>query len=309
MGGTNTHIALVDADGNITDRAHMPTTAAASAAEFASKTAALVSDLITRNDVADRVRGIGIGAPCANSATGVIEGAANLPWPSPIPLARMMEEATGLPTRIANDANAAAMGEMAYGAARGCRNFIMLTLGTGVGAGVVCDGHLLSGSRGFAGELGHVAFPFASDRKCACGRHGCLQTVASASGVVDTALRFISESDEPSTLRQADPETLTAYDIYRHATGGDPLAIRVFDFTGDCLGRACASFAAMTDPNAIVLFGGVAQAGQLLVEPMRRAFEEHALYLYRDRIRILISSLPDSDAAILGAASLPLNTI
>ena len=305
MGGTNTHIALVDPAGKIIDRRHLPTNGWPTAADFVAEAATLISD-ITNSNRHCKVAGIGIGAPCANADTGTIEGATNLPWPSPIPLAQMMRQATGLPVAIENDANAAAMGEMAYGAARGCRNFIMLTLGTGVGAGVICDGHLLAGSRGFAGELGHITFPFASDRKCACGRNGCLQTVASASGVVATALRMLESDGATSTLSSVDASELTAHDVYTHALAGDPLAASVFDFTGRCLGQACAEFAAFTDPEAIILFGGVAQAGDMLIGPMKKALEANVLHLYRQRIQIMLSALPESDAALLGAASLPL---
>lgn len=217
----------------------------------------------------------------------------------------MIEKRLGLKTVISNDANAAAIGEMTYGAASGLKNFIVLTLGTGVGGGVVCDGHLLTGTNGFAGELGHITFPFAADRKCGCGRTGCLQTVASAKGIVETTRRILKSTTEPSSLRYVPDGELTAKHVGEAAAAGDKVAIQVFDFTGRCLGKAAAEYASFTDPQAIILFGGVAKAGDLLLKPMREAFSESALHLYRDRVRFLVSSLKDSDAAVLGAASLP----
>lgn len=303
MGGTNTRFALVDRSGRVSGRGNMATCGFKTAMDFASHLSSKMRELVDGAD--GKVIGIGIGAPCANPSTGCIEAATDLPWPSPIPLAAMLRDGTSLQVEISNDANAAAMGAMAYGVARGLRNFIMLTLGTGVGGGVVCDSHLLSGSQGFAGELGHVAFPFAADRICSCGRRGCLQTVASAGGVVETARRMLAESDSPSSLRNVMEEGLTAQIIGEHADNGDVLSREVFRFTGKCLGEACASFAAFTDPDAIVLFGGVANSFHLLEESMREALEKNALHLYRNRIRILRSVLPESDAALLGAASLP----
>lgn len=302
MGGTRTHIAAVGSEGEIAGRVQFGTCEAADASAFV----AMIANAVAELDASTPAIGIGIGAPCANASTGCIEAATDLPWPSPIPLASMVREATGLPTWVTNDANAAAIGEMMYGTARGLENFIMLTLGTGVGAGVVVDGHLLSGSRGFAGELGHVRFPFAANRECGCGRKGCLQTVASAGGVVRTALGMLADDCRDSSLREMDASTLTAKDVYDHAERGDALAREVFEFTGDCLGSACAEFAALADPDAIVLFGGVARALRFMERTMRRAFERDSLHLYRGRVKILESSLPDADAAILGAAALPL---
>lgn len=305
IGGTNTLYALVDTEGRILKRGSMPTRTGQTAEEFFHSLAQRIKGLTDGIDPS-AVAGIGVGIPCANAYTGCVEAATDLPWPSPVPVARLLEDYTGLMTFISNDANAAAVGEMKYGVARGMRDFLMLTLGTGVGGGVVCDGNVLSGSRGFAGELGHISTPKALDRMCSCGRPGCLQTVASASGVVETARRMLLSSDLPSLLRDTDPSSLTAAMIGRAADGGDPLALKVFEFTGDVVGEACASYAAMTDPDAIVLFGGVARAARHFIPYMRRALEREALHLYRDRIEILVSSLPDADAAVLGAAALPL---
>lgn len=304
LGGTNTVYALVDTHGNILKCDGFPT-ATTTVEEWADKLSGGILEM-TESIKKDNISGIGIGAPCANAVTGCIEAATDLPWRSPIPLAVMIESRTGMKTVITNDANAAAIGEMAYGAAKGLTNFIVITLGTGVGAGVVVDGHLLTGRSGFAGELGHVTFPFALDRDCACGRKGCLQTVASAKGVVKTARLMMEKTDMNSTLRDLDEKSLTAKAVSEAANAGDELAKAVYDHTGRCLGAAAAEFAAFTDPEAIILFGGVSKAGCLLLEPMKREFDNCALHLYKGRVKFLCSQLKDADAAVLGAASLPM---
>lgn len=305
MGGTGTAFAIVDSDGRIAGRGKVPTLGFDTPADFVTKLCEEIDRLMVETHLKDKVFAIGIGAPCANAVTGVIEAATDLPWPSPIPLARLVEEKSGLPVFISNDANAAAAGEMAYGAARGCNNFIMITLGTGVGAGVVCDGHLLSGSRGFAAELGHVTVSNDPTRPCGCGRNGCLQTYCSASGVVNTARRLLADPHEPSLLREIPEKDMTTLDIFNAAVKGDKIALRTFSETGRALGEAAANFAAFTDPDLIILFGGVANAGEFIIPAMREALNKKALHLYRDRIEILRSALPDADAALLGAASLP----
>lgn len=305
LGGTNTVFAIVDKTGYIIDKESFPTMTP-SVDVWADILADGISRMIDRNSLQGDVVGIGIGAPSANATTGSIEGATNLPWPPPVPLANLLEARLGLPVKVNNDANAAAIGEKAYGVAAGMNDFIVLTLGTGVGGGVVCNGHLLSGARGFAGELGHVTFPFASDRVCGCGRKGCLETVASARGIVETAKRMMAESDRKSSLRDIPITELTSKAIAEAAMAGDELAKDVYDFTGECLGKAAAEFAAFTDPEAIILFGGVAKAGDLLINPMRDAFGKSTLHLYRDRVRFMVSSLEGANAALVGSASLPL---
>ena len=304
LGGTNTVYALVDTSGNILKSDSFPT-ATPTIEDWADKLSAGILGMIA-NIKPENLSGIGIGAPCANAITGCIEAATDLPWPSPIPLAVMIQSRTGMKTVISNDANAAAIGEMTYGVAKGMTNFIVLTLGTGVGAGVVVDGHLLTGRSGFAGELGHVTFPFAADRLCGCGRHGCLQTVASAKGVVKTAREMLANSDRESSLRNLPEAELTAKAVSEAADNGDKLAKEVYDFTGKCLGAAAAEFAAFSDPEAVILFGGVSKAGDLLLVPMKEEFDKRALHLYSGKVRFMCSTLKDADAAILGAASLPL---
>ena len=304
LGGTNTSIGIVDNQGNIISKKTI-SSLTESPTQWRDGVIEVIENLITEHGAGRRISGIGIGAPCANAITGTIEAATDLPWPSPIPLVKLFKEKTELPVIVTNDANAAAIGEMIYGVAKGYNNFIVLTLGTGVGAGVVCDGHLLSGSRGFAGELGHVTFPFAKGRMCGCGRDGCLQTVASAKGIVETAMRFLKDKDEPSSLRDIPENNLTAKTIAEEAEKGDRLAEEIFKFTGECLGKAAAEFAALTDPQAIILFGGVANAGDLLLKPMIKAFKENSLHLYKNEVSFFISNIPESQAAVLGAASLP----
>lgn len=304
LGGTNTALALVSDDGTIIEKDSFPT-ATPTIEDWADMLKDRIDGLLRQSSVTGKIRGIGIGAPCANAITGQIEAATDLPWPSPIPLVELINSRTGLPVTVSNDANAAAIGEMTYGAAKGMKNFIVLTLGTGVGSGIVCDGHLLTGKRGFAGELGHVTFPFAADRACGCGRKGCLQTVASSKGIAETTRRILAEDEEPSMLRMINGGEPGAKEVAMAAELGDAKAKKIYEFTGECIGKACAEFAAFTDPEAIILFGGVSKAGELLLEPIRRSFAEHALFLYNDNVRFLQSGLPDADAAILGAASLP----
>ena len=302
LGGTNTVVGIVDDKGFVLRKREF-STATPSPQDWRDKVLEIIEELTAiSGDI--KIKGIGIGAPCANALTGSIEAATDLPWPSPIPLKELLKEKTELPVYVTNDANAAAIGEMVYGVAKGFDNFIVLTLGTGVGSGIVCDRHLLSGSRGFAGELGHMTFSFASDRECGCGRKGCLQTVASAKGVVETALRLIKDCRTKSSLRDIPVSELSSKLIAEEANKGDQIALETFKFTGECLGKAAAEFASISDPEAIILFGGVAKAGNLILEPMIRSFRQNALHLYKDHTRIMLSGLNEADAAVLGAASL-----
>lgn len=304
IGGTNTEFAVVNRRGDIVERGSIPTCGHKDFHDYVAKLKVGVDGCIEKAGVVGKLRGIGVGAPCANQYSGCIEAATDLPWPSPIPLKKVLEHTFSLPVAITNDANAAAAGEMRYGKARELKNFIMVTLGTGVGGGIVCDGHLLSGSQGFAGEIGHIIVKDDPERPCGCGRFGCLETYCSAKGVMRTARKMLSESDEPSALRDIEPDKLTPKIISECANNGDALAKRVYDFTGKVLGEACANLAAMTDPEALMLFGGVSKAGDLIAQPMRKALEASALHLYRNRIEILFSSLHDAEAALLGASAM-----
>lgn len=317
IGGTNTQLAVVDSEGGIVGRGKFSTRDYIDINDFVARLRTEIVRLIEETGVGEvdgtsghvhsednRVKGIGIGAPCVNYKTRCIENPAELPWKGIVPLADMLETLTGLPVWISNDANAAAIGEMIYGSARGLENFIEITLGTGVGSGMVVDGRVLNGAHGFAGELGHVTFPFAADRYCGCGRYGCLETCCSAGGVVETARRMMEDSDIPSELREIPGDQLTAKKIGDAFLEGDKLAASVFRFTEEALGKAFAEFCAYSDPEAIILFGGVADPRELNAGHIKEVMDEHMLYLYRDT-KILFSTLRGSDAAILGAASLP----
>lgn len=309
IGGTNTALALVDMRGNII--AHDTFATASDGFKTWLETLGThIEKMLSGMNRAD-VRGIGIGAPCADTSTGIVSGATNLNWDFPAPLAKEVGALTGLRTVVANDANAAAIGEMSYGAARGMDNFIELTLGTGVGAGVVVDRHLLLGASGYAGEFGHVGFGFGNDRVCSCGRTGCLETVASAKGVITTALQMLdADPGKISMLHDIPRDVLTPKHVTDAAELGDPIAREVYEFTGRCIGEACAAFAAFADPEAIVFFGGVAKAGEWILQPAREAFKKSALHLYADRVRLIPSELPDNDAALLGCAALvAINTL
>ena len=246
---------------------------------------------------------MGVGAPNGNYYNGTIEFAPNLPWKGVIPLSAMFEDKLGIPTALTNDANAAAIGEMTYGAARGLRDFIMITLGTGVGSGIVVNGQLVYGHDGFAGELGHVIVE-RDGRICGCGRKGCLETYCSATGVARTAREFLVARSEPSLLREIPAEEIVSKDVYDAAIKGDKLALEIFEYTGTILGRALADFVAFSSPEAIVLFGGLAKSGDLIMKPIQKALEENVLKIYAGKTKLLLSQLKDADAAVLGASAL-----
>ena len=260
--------------------------------------------LLSSIDAEDKIFGIGVGAPNANYFTGMIEDGVNLPWPTPIPFAQMLSEKFGIPVAITNDANAAAIGEMTYGAARGLKDFIMITLGTGVGSGIVINGQLVYGHDGFAGELGHVIVKRNNGRLCGCGRTGCLETYCSATGVARTAREYVEITDEPSLLRDIPVEEITSKDVYDAAMAGDELAKRVFEYTGNILGEALADFTVFSSPEAFVIFGGLAKSGELLLRPLRESMERNMLSIWKNKVKVLQSELKEADAAVLGASAL-----
>jgi glucokinase len=255
----------------------------------------------------DNIAGMGIGAPNGNYYSGAIEIAPNLCWAHDcvVPLAQMFsDQLGGLPVRLTNDANAAAMGEMAYGAARGMKNFIVITLGTGVGSGIVVNGQLLYGHDGFAGELGHVTMVRGAEgRSCGCGRTGCLEAYCSATGVARTARELLEKTDRPSILRDMKPEDITSLDVSIAAGKGDELANEIYQFTGKMLGEACADFAAFSSPEAFIFFGGMVKAGELIMKPIREAYNEHVLKIFRNKAQFLVSGLDGASAAVLGASA------
>ena len=306
IGGTNTVFGIVDARGTIIASSSIKTGAYEDVNDYVDEVCKNLLPLIIANGGVDKIKGIGIGAPNGNFYTGAIEFAPNLAWAHDgvVPLADMFSKALGIPVALTNDANAAALGEMTYGAARGMKNFIDITLGTGVGSGIVINGQMLYGSDGFAGELGHVIMvPGEAGRVCGCGRRGCLETYCSATGVARTAREFLETSDEPSLLREMDPEKITSYDVSVAASKGDALAKRIYDFTGKMLGEACANFAAFSAPEAFVFFGGLTKAGDLLMKPLKEAYDKNVLKIYKGKAKFLVSTLDGSSAAVLGASA------
>lgn len=305
MGGTNSVFGVVDARGIIKAQTVIKTRGYKNVEEYVATAVEALQPAIDLVGGIENIKGMGIGAPNANYYTGTIDNAANLEWKGIVPIAKLFSEALGVPVRVTNDANAAAMGEMTYGAARGMKNFIMITLGTGVGSGIVCDGRVVYGSDGFAGELGHVIVDRSPEaRQCGCGRKGCLETYCSATGVARTARQVLANSTEPSQLRNIKDEDITSYDVFVAAEAGDKLALQIFEETGRRLGEACADFAAFSSPEAFVFFGGLTKAGEYLMEPLRKAYDENVLFVYKDKAKLLISTLNGSEAAVLGASAL-----
>ncbi|MDD6701886.1 MAG: ROK family protein [Bacteroidales bacterium] len=305
IGGTNTVFGIVDARGHVVAADSVKTKKHVDFDDYINDLHEGLSRLIKANDAEDQIQGIGIGAPNANYYTGEIINPPNLPWGPIIPLAEKVSKAFGgIPVAITNDANAAAVGEMTYGAARGMKDFIMITLGTGVGSGIVINGQLVYGSDGFAGELGHVIMKRNNGRVCGCGRTGCLEAYCSATGVARTAREFLEIRNEPSLLRNLDIEEITSKDVYDAAMAGDRLAKDIFTFTGTILGEAFADMVAFSSPQAIVLFGGLAKSGELLLKPLKETFEKSVMPVFAGKTKILISELKESDAAVLGASAL-----
>ena len=304
MGGTNTAFGIVDARGNVIASDSIKTGKHSVFADYVDELHEAVTRLIENNDAEGKINGIGIGAPNGNYYTGMIEGAPNLPWPSPIPLAKTITEKFGIPCLVTNDANAAGVGEMTYGAARGMKDFIMITLGTGVGSGIVVNGQMVYGHDGFAGELGHVIMRRNNGRMCGCGRTGCLEAYCSATGVARTAREFLEIRKDDSKLRTLDIASITSKDVYDAAVAGDQLAKEIFDYTGNILGEALADFTAFSAPEAFVIFGGLAKSGDLIMKPIKEAFDKNVLPLWRGKIKIVFSEMKEADAAILGASAL-----
>lgn len=306
IGGTNTEVAVISRDGKIIGRDRIPTdVCGADVNQYMQRLALCADNLVGSLALRGLVSGIGVVAPCVNSSRGVIEAATNLPWPSPIPLRDLLRAHTGLPVTAVNDANAAAAGERKYGATQGKDNFIMITLGTGVGGGVVCDGHLLNGRQGFAAELGHIRVRDGEGRRCSCRRDDCLETYCSARGAVETARRVLASGQYPgSELHRIPAGELTAADIGHAADRGDAAAREVWRRFGQTLGDACADFAAFSDPEAFVFFGGVSKAFRHFSKSLKETYDRNALHLYAGRVGMLPSGLPSADAALLGAAAL-----
>ena len=304
IGGTNTVFGIVDQRGNVLATDSIKTQAYAKIEDYVDAVCEKLIPLIESMGGVEKIKGMGVGAPNGNYYNGTIEFAPNLPWKGVIPLAALFEEKVGVPTALTNDANAAAIGEMTYGAARGMKDFIMITLGTGVGSGIVINGQLVYGHDGFAGELGHVVVRRENGRLCGCGRKGCLETYCSATGVARTAREFLVARPEPSLLREIPAEEIVSKDVYDAAVKGDKLAQDIFEFTGRILGEALADFIAFSSPEAIVLFGGLAKSGDYIMKPIKKALDENILKIFEGKTKLLVSELKDADAAVLGASAL-----
>jgi glucokinase len=299
IGGTSTKFALVDRAGRIAARHSFPTTEQPDEHAFLDTLLGVVGVLSDSYALA----GIGAGAPSVNEQNGTIEYAANLPFRKAFPFVDLVSERTGLPVFLVKDSNASTLGEMRYGTAEGMRHFVLLTLGTGLGCGVVSDGKLLQGARGHAGEAGHICVE-RGGRACGCGRSGCLETYVSATGLKRTVFEMLGQSLAASSLRSISYERMTSRDIFDAAAAGDAIATLAFERTGDILGRALADMAAWFEPEVFILSGGLASAGERLFTPTIRSLERHALAFHRGKLSVLPSSLGENDAALLGAAAL-----
>ena len=310
LGGTNSVFGIVDARGEIKATTAIKTGGYDNVDDYVKAATEALIPVIDTVGGLDKIKAMGIGAPNGNYYKGTIEFAPNLPWAHDgvVPLADLFSKALGgIPVALTNDANAAALGEMTYGVARGMKNFIDITLGTGVGSGIVINGQMVYGSDGFAGELGHVIMVRGEEgRPCGCGRKGCLEAYCSATGVARTAREFLQKTDEPSLLRDMKPEDITSYDVSVAAGKGDALAKSIYDFTGKMLGEACANFAAFSAPEAFVFFGGLTKAGDLLMKPVKEAYDKTVLKIYKGKAKFLVSTLDGSSAAVLGASAVGL---
>jgi glucokinase len=304
IGGTGTKFGIVDRVGNVLFTDEISTKKHAKVETFIDELYDSLKALIDRAGGVGRIKGIGVGAPNGNFYTGTVEYAPNLPWKGIIPLAKLLQDKFELPVILTNDANAAAEGEMIYGAAQGMKDFIMITLGTGVGSGIVANGKLIYGHDGFAGELGHTIVIPEGRMHEGTGKRGSLESYASATGVRLTALELLEKTDAPSVLRNYNPDDIDSKVVYEAAITGDELAKQVFEFTGKILGLALANAVMFSSPEAIILFGGLTKAGELLLKPTRESMEANLIKVFQNKVKILVSHLKESDAAILGASAL-----
>ncbi|MDE3250530.1 MAG: ROK family protein [Bacteroidota bacterium] len=304
IGGTGTKFGIVDRDGNVLFSSEISTKKHATVESFIDELHGALGELIQKAGGTGRIKGIGVGAPNGNYYTGTIEYAPNLPWKGIIPLAKLLEDKFQLPTSLTNDANAAAIGEMTYGAAQGMKDFIMITLGTGVGSGIVANGQLIYGHDGFAGELGHTIIIPDGRLHPGTNKHGSLESYASATGVRYTALELLEKTTEDSLLRKVPPAEMDSKKVYEAAIQGDKLARDIYEFTGRILGIALANAVMFSSPEAIILFGGLTKAGDLILKPTREHMEANLIQIFQNKVKILISHLKESDAAILGASAL-----
>jgi glucokinase len=307
LGGTNSVFGIVDSRGEIKATTAIKTQGYDKVEDYVDACVEALQVIIDQVGGIEKIKAMGIGAPNGNFYNGTIEFAPNLAWAhnGVVPLAKLFSERLNdIPVGLTNDANAAAIGEMIYGVARGMKNFIVITLGTGVGSGIVVNGQLLYGCDGFAGELGHVTMVREGGRTCGCGRTGCLEAYCSATGVARTARELLATTQEPSLLREMDPEKITSLDVSIAAGKGDRLAKEIYEFTGHMLGEACADFAAFSSPEAFIFFGGMTKAGNLIMDPIKRSYDEHVLKVFKGKAKFLVSGLDGASAAVLGASAI-----
>ena len=304
IGGTGTKFGIVDRNGNVLFSSEISTKKHLQVETFIDDLYDNLIVLIKKAGGLGRIKGIGVGAPNGNFYTGTIEYAPNLPWKGIIPLAKMIEDKFQQPVTLTNDANAAAIGEMMYGAAQGMKDFIMITLGTGVGSGIVANGQLIYGHDGFAGELGHTIVIPDGRLHPGTGKKGSLESYASATGVTNTAIEVLAKSTEPSLLREVPKDDMNSKAVFEAAIQGDKLALEIFEYTGKILGLALANAVMFSSPEAIILFGGLTKAGDLILKPTRDHMEANLIQIFQNKVKILVSHLKESDAAILGASAL-----
>ncbi len=307
IGGTNTAFGFVDIKGRCIKESSIPTLGQNSAEDLFERLFTEVKKIL--NELADQciLKGIGVGAPNANYYHGTVENPPNLRW-GLVNIIDLIKQYMDVPAAITNDANASAIGEMLFGAAKGMKDFIVITLGTGLGSGVVVDGKLVYGADGFAGEIGHTVYD-PNGRQCGCGRKGCLETYASATGIKKTVMELLANTNTESELRNISYNELDSKMIHSAALKGDKLALEAFEFTGKVLGLKLADAVAVTSPEAIILFGGLAHAGKMIIDPTKRSMEENLFHVFRNKVKIIESGLPEGNSAVLGASALIWNEI
>lgn len=307
LGGTNSVFGIVDSRGGIKATTSIKTQGYGNDVnKYVDACCEALQLIIDQVGGIEKIKAMGIGAPNGNYYNGTIEFAPNLEWGHDgiVPLAQLFSDRLGIPVALTNDANAAAIGEMTYGVARGMKNFIVITLGTGVGSGIVVNGQLVYGHDGFAGELGHVIMRRENGRPCGCGRKGCLEAYCSATGVARTAREILATTERPSLLREMEPEKITSYDVSVAASKGDEVALDIYKFTGNMLGEACADFAAFSSPEAFIFFGGLTRAGDLIMDPIKEGYDKNVLAVFKGKAKFLVSGLDGSSAAVLGASAI-----